>query len=67
MGKTALNFKDLTTMNFLEVETFLKQSFLKKSKDRYFTCIINNKLGRGLDAPTNIKIEEKGGITVIIA
>lgn len=54
-------------MTFLEIDSFLTTSFLLKSEDKYCTCLINSKLGRGLDIPSNSEIEANGGVTVIIA
>lgn len=53
-------------MSSLEVGSFLKTSFLQKSQDQYFTCLLSSALGRGLDVPTNSAIEENGGVAVII-
>lgn len=50
-----------------QVDTFINESFLKKQELYYYTCLLNENQGRGLDAPTNSEIEDNGGITTIIA
>lgn len=56
-----------------ELETFLNGGFLMKQEIKgneegcYYTCLLNETQGRGLDAPTNSTIESHGGIATIIA
>jgi hypothetical protein len=63
----SIPIKDLNQLKPEEIDTFLNGSFLKKQGPNYYTCLLSETQGRGLDPPTNTDIEDNGGVTLIIA